>query len=128
MRVKSRGTLEQRSGTAAAPTLDGAPARRFYISGALAALVVATGLAIAMCRFGTALDARRASASSRQCSARYAALLDLAELARRDGKSSEVVVRGLDDKGGVMSGCVSMDNSGPDLKNNGEIDTHARVG
>lgn len=112
MRVKSRVTVEQGGSAAFRPALEDSSTRRFYKSGVLAALVVATGLAIAMCRFGTAADTRRASAPSRDCSARYAALLDLAELARRDGKSSEVVVRGLSDRGGAMSGCVSTGGSG----------------
>ncbi|WP_429536150.1 hypothetical protein [Paraburkholderia youngii] len=49
--------------------------------------------------------ANRAASVTRDCSARYAALLDLAELARRDGKSSEVVVRGLRQQNGAMSEC-----------------------
>lgn len=44
--------------------------------------------------------------ASRDCSAHYAALLDLAELARREGKSSGVVVRGLSDRRGALSGCL----------------------
>ncbi|MFM0410217.1 hypothetical protein [Paraburkholderia dipogonis] len=113
MRVKPRGTVEQGESTVRVLPFDESRPRRFYKPGALAAIVVATGLVIAMSRFGTAADTRRASGSSRDCSTRYAALLDLAELARRDGKSSEVVVRGLSDKGGAMSGCVSAANSGP---------------
>ncbi|MFM0172491.1 hypothetical protein [Paraburkholderia sediminicola] len=64
-----------------------------------------------MSRSVAPVDTRGASGSSQECSARYAALLDLAELARRDGKSSEVVVRGLSDRGGAMSGCLSMGGS-----------------
>lgn len=51
--------------------------------------------------------------ASRNCSARYAALLDLAELARRDGKSSEVVIRGLSDRRGAMSGCLPINRAEP---------------
>jgi hypothetical protein len=83
--------------------------RTFCKAGALATIVVAAGLAIAMSRFMTNADVRgehRAIESSHDCSARYAALLDLAELARRDGKSAEVVVRGLSDRRGAMSECL----------------------
>lgn len=112
MRVESRVTGEQGDSAVFRPACGEASTRRFHKTGALAAIVVATGLAIAMCRFGTTADTRRASASSRDCSARYAALLDLAELVRRDGKSSEVVVRGLSNKGGAMSGCVPRGGNG----------------
>ncbi|ASL45933.1 hypothetical protein bAD24_III00955 [Burkholderia sp. AD24] len=60
-------------------------------------------------------DEQREMQTSQDCSARYAALLDLAELARRDGKSSEVVMRGLSDRAGPMSAClptVRTDQSG----------------
>jgi hypothetical protein len=40
-------------------------------------------------------------------------LLDLAELARRDGKSSEIVVRGLSEHGGAMSACLLAGRSEP---------------
>lgn len=113
MRVKSHGMIEQGEGAVSRPAFDGSRPRRLYRPGALAAIVVATGLVIAMSRFGTRADARGAIGSSRECSARYAALLDLAELARRDGKSSEVVVRGLSDKGGAMSECVSKGSGVP---------------
>lgn len=82
-------------------------ARKLRRAGAVMAMLVAgalgvvTGSGIAK----HAVAAQPATNSSQQCSARYAALLDLAELARRDGKSSEVVVRGLSDRGGVMSDC-----------------------
>jgi hypothetical protein len=49
--------------------------------------------------------------ASRDCSARYAALLDLAELARRDGKSSGVVVRALSDPRGAMIDCLPVDRA-----------------
>ncbi|REE23992.1 hypothetical protein B0G71_7284 [Paraburkholderia sp. BL27I4N3] len=103
MRVKSRETVAARRAS-----LKDSPARRFYKAGALAAVVVAAGAALAMSRFAVPVDTREASEPSQECSARYAALLDLAELARRDGKSSEVVVRGLSDRGGAMSECLSM--------------------
>jgi len=102
MRVKSRLAVE-----ACRASFNDSSTRRIYKAGALAAVVVAAGVAIAMSRVVVPTDTREASESSQECSARYAALLDLAELARRDGKSSEVVVRGLSDRGGAMSGCLS---------------------
>jgi hypothetical protein len=85
-------------------------------AGVLVALVVAAGLTAAMSEFITYAHgprANRAVEASQDCSARYAALLDLAELARRDGKSSEVVVRGLSDRDGALSGCLPPGRSGP---------------
>ncbi|WP_227749296.1 hypothetical protein [Paraburkholderia atlantica] len=77
---------------------------------ALATIVVATLLEIhAVIDASNPNDDRRSiptTSASRDCSARYAAMLDLAELARRDGKSSEVVVRGLSEKNGAMSECL----------------------
>ncbi|MGF6374310.1 hypothetical protein OKW40_007126 [Paraburkholderia sp. RAU6.4a] len=77
---------------------------------ALATIVVATLLAVnAVIDAGDANDdlrANPAAGAASDCSARYAALLDLAELARRDGKSSEVVVRGLSQQNGAMSECI----------------------
>ncbi|WP_254906043.1 hypothetical protein [Paraburkholderia youngii] len=83
---------------------------------AFATIVVATLLAIHAIidaidtsDANDANDDRRANPAAsvtRDCSARYAALLDLAELARRDGKSSEVVVRGLRQQNGAMSECL----------------------
>ena len=108
MRFKSRVTVEQGGDTVRRSSFDASSTRRFYQAGALAAMVVAAGVAIAMSRFVAPADTRGASGSSQECSARYAALLDLAELARRDGKSSEVVVRGLSDRGGAMSECFSV--------------------
>ncbi|MFL9947111.1 hypothetical protein PQR68_14110 [Paraburkholderia agricolaris] len=75
----------------------------------LAAMIVAMGVAIAVGEDAARTEtysARRAIEHQQDCSTKYAALLDLAELARRDGKSSEVVVRGLSDRGGVMSECL----------------------
>lgn len=83
--------------------------RTFCKVGAVATMIVAAGVAIAMGEGVTGAethDVRRATEYQQDCSAKYAALLDLAELARRDGKSSEVVVRGLSDRGGVMSECL----------------------
>ena len=77
----------------------------------LAAMIVATGMAIAVGERVTHTEThavRGAIESEQDCSAKYAALLDLAELARRDGKSSEVVVRGLSDRGGAMSDCLPI--------------------
>ncbi|CAE6716705.1 hypothetical protein R69927_04882 [Paraburkholderia domus] len=76
---------------------------------ALATMIVAAGVAIAVGEGITNIETHavhRAIEPAQDCSAKYAALLDLAELARRDGKSSEVVVRGLSDRGGAMSGCL----------------------
>ncbi|MFM0731698.1 hypothetical protein PQQ52_14535 [Paraburkholderia sediminicola] len=80
----------------------------------LATMIVATGVAIAVGESVTdteTLAMHRAIESEQDCSAKYAALLDLAELARRDGKSSEVVVRGLSDRGGAMSDCLPIDGN-----------------
>ena len=77
---------------------------------ALAAVVVAASLALPVSRYVAAhADTPREQRdiqTSQDCAARYAALLDLAELARRDGKSSEVVMRGLSDRAGPMSACL----------------------
>ncbi|USX06229.1 hypothetical protein [Paraburkholderia fungorum] len=81
----------------------------FFKVATLAAMIVAMGVAIAVGEDAARTEtysAHRAIEHRQDCSTRYAALLDLAELARRDGKSSEVVVRGLSDRGGVMSECL----------------------
>lgn len=81
----------------------------------LAALVVALAWAVAMSGVLTHAEGLRADhalQTPQACSARYAALLDLAELARREGKSSEVVVRGLSERGGAMSGCLPIGRGG----------------
>jgi hypothetical protein len=79
---------------------------------ALATIVVTTLLALdAVIDASDANDQLRgnpAASAAKDCSARYAALLDLAELARRDGKSSEVVVRGLSEHNGAMSACLPV--------------------
>ncbi|WP_233805997.1 hypothetical protein [Paraburkholderia sp. HP33-1] len=84
---------------------------------AFATIVVATLLTInALMDASDANDdlhANPAVSATRDCSARYAALLDLAELARRDGKSSEVVVRGLSERNGAMSACLPVDRGRP---------------
>ncbi|WP_241495987.1 hypothetical protein [Paraburkholderia monticola] len=88
---------------------------------ALATIVVGTLLALnAVIDASDASDQLRAhpaASAAKDCSARYAALLDLAELARRDGKSSEVVVRGLSEQNGAMSAClpVSRARAAPSL-------------
>jgi hypothetical protein len=74
-------------------------------AGLIAGLMAAAGGLVAYAHSPRADRADPANEASRQCSARYAALLDLAELARRDGKSSEIVVRGLSGRGGALSGC-----------------------
>lgn len=75
--------------------------------GALAVLLVAG--AVLNGWLGAAELPHASSAASRRasqdCSARYAALLDLAELARQDRASSELVARGLSDRSGALSGC-----------------------
>ena len=84
--------------------------------GLLAALIVALGLTAGASEFIAdtyGLHANDAAEASQDCSARYAALLDLAELARRDGKSSEIVVRGLSEHGGAMSACLLAGRSEP---------------
>lgn len=79
---------------------------------ALATIVVAAWLALNAMIDGSdaagELRANPAARAGRDCSARYAALLDLAELARREGKSSEVVVRGLSEQNGAMSACLPV--------------------
>ncbi|WP_248295072.1 hypothetical protein [Paraburkholderia sp. UYCP14C] len=96
---------------------EGAAWRGLCKTATLATLVVAALLAI-----DAVIDASDASLALRanpdagaasDCSARYAAMLDLAELARRDGKSSEVVVRGLSAQNGAMSGCLNAGRSMP---------------
>lgn len=77
--------------------------KRFIFAG----LVVAAGLIVSSAlHYLTQPDASYNAGAERDCSARYAALLDLAELARRDGKSSDVVMRGLSDQRGAMTGCL----------------------
>jgi len=74
---------------------------------ALAMLVVAALPAIDTWVASAAdVAGHRFDAASQDCSARYAALLDLAELARRDGQSADVIVRGLSGQGGAMSACL----------------------
>ncbi|HEX3379850.1 MAG TPA: hypothetical protein VHU21_08655 [Paraburkholderia sp.] len=84
---------------------------------ALATILLATLLAInAFVDASDANDdlrANPATSATRDCSARYAALLDLAELARRDGKSSEVVVRGLSEQDGALSACLPAGRGRP---------------
>jgi len=77
--------------------------------GVLATMIVAIGMAIAVGEGVASTETpavHRAIEPEQDCSAKYAALLDLAELARRDGKSSEVVMRGLSDRGGAMGDCL----------------------
>jgi hypothetical protein len=77
---------------------------------ALATILVAASLALPLSRYVAAHadtpSEQQEIQTAQDCSARYAALLDLAELARRDGKSSEVVMRGLSDRAGPMSACL----------------------
>jgi hypothetical protein len=92
-------------------------------SGALAVLAIAASIAFTAARLPryprpdassparnqTRSDPREASLTSpesQDCPARYAALLDLAELARRDGRAADVVMRGLSDGRGALNGCL----------------------
>jgi hypothetical protein len=87
--------------------VEASSARMACKAGAFATIAVAAVLAMGgLVASVDDLRAAHASEASQNCSARYAALLDLAELARRDGKSSEVVVRGLSGQGGAMSECL----------------------
>jgi hypothetical protein len=97
MRIRTRGALCR---TAALATI------------AVAALL-AINAAIGTSDASDELHASPSASTARDCSARYAALLDLAELARRDGKSSEVVVRGLSEQNGAMSACLPVGRGGP---------------
>lgn len=87
-------------------------------AGAWVTIIVAAALAIAAQRFAAHADESRelrALAGATNCPARYAALLDLAELARRDGTYPDVVMRGLGNNGGVrsaMSECPRLSLSG----------------
>jgi len=110
------GTVSaQRHGVALRTSLEASPRRAVCKAAAYAAIVIAALLAInAFVVAGDDLhNIDHTSATARDCSARYAALLDLAELARRDGKSSEVVVRGLSEQGGAMSECLPAARGGP---------------
>jgi hypothetical protein len=81
-------------------------------AGAVILLFAATALALEIGEGMTDSDSpavHRTIELAPDCSAKYAALLDLAELARRDGKSSDVVVRGLSDQHGAMSECLPAD-------------------
>jgi hypothetical protein len=94
--------------------LETSPRRAVCKVAVFATVVIAMLLAInAFVAAADDLHADHTSAAPRDCSARYAALLDLAELARRDGKSSEVVVRGLSEQGGAMSECLPVGRGGP---------------
>jgi hypothetical protein len=123
MRVKSRSTfvrlrrdaLDTRSTAVAAPLPPLPRPLAVHKAWLPVAIVIATGCAMALSGVVTDLHgaaalstnrANQASDASPDCSARYAGLLDLAELARREGKSSEVVVRGLTDRRGAMSECL----------------------
>lgn len=82
-----------------------------YEVGVLASLIVALCAAAAMSGLFTpppALRAAREPEAAQDCSARYAAVLDLAELVRREGKSSQVVVRGLSDRRGALNKCLPI--------------------
>lgn len=99
----------QGSAQAVRPRFNALRTRTLCKVGALATMIVATGVAIAVGESITSVATpavHRAIESEPDCSAKYAALLDLAELARRDGKSSEVVMRGLSDRGGAMRECL----------------------
>ncbi|MFM0339097.1 hypothetical protein [Paraburkholderia fungorum] len=91
--------------------------RKWCKAAAVIVLMAATALALAIGEGMADADSpavHRTVESAPDCSAKYAALLDLAELARRDGKSSEVVVRGLSEQGGAMSECLPANRRGAD--------------
>jgi hypothetical protein len=115
MRVHRDAIDEQGRGVAHRAHVAALPTPAVF-KGLLAALIVALGLTAAVSEFIAnphVLRANDPAEASQDCSARYAALLDLAELARRDGKSSEIVVRGLSEHGGAMSACLQAGGSEP---------------
>lgn len=124
MRVRHDAIDEPGRSVARRSRVEGLSTRAVF-NGMLAALLVALALALAAASglgFNAHAHGSRANGAnlgnlavdaSQDCSARYAALLDLAELARRDGKSSEVVVRGLSERGGAMSVCLPAGRSDP---------------
>ncbi|SOE96222.1 hypothetical protein SAMN05414139_09153 [Burkholderia sp. D7] len=80
-------------------------------AGALAMLIAAMVLAIGVGGRMTnveALAGYRGNEPSQHCAAQYAEMLDLAKLARRDGKSSDVMVRELTVMTGQMDECPLM--------------------
>ncbi|MFL9860732.1 hypothetical protein PQR72_34200 [Paraburkholderia madseniana] len=100
---------EQGSAHPLRPRFNAVRTRTLWKVGVLATMIVAIGMAIAVGEGVASTETpavHRAIEPEQDCSAKYAALLDLAELARRDGKSSEVVMRGLSDRGGAMGDCL----------------------
>ena len=86
-------------------------------AGVWVTLFVTAALLIAVQRFAANTDVPRelrAMVASTNCTARYAALLDLAELARRDGTASDVVMRGLSTRSGALSECPRLSPGGPE--------------
>ncbi|CAE6787685.1 hypothetical protein R75461_04577 [Paraburkholderia nemoris] len=109
VRIGPQWMSEQGSAQPVRPRFDAVRTRTLCKFGALATMIVATGIAIAVGEGIASTETpavHRAIESGQDCSAKYAALLDLAELARRDGKSSEVVMRGLSERGGAMGDCL----------------------
>jgi hypothetical protein len=112
---RSRETMSfvgEGEGALASPATQTGPqhARKLRKTWLSAAMLVAAGLAIAIghCTANAgSVDGERAGDSPQRCAAQYAAMLDLAELARRDGKSAAIVVRGLSEGGGVMRECFA---------------------
>jgi hypothetical protein len=79
-------------------------------TGASAMLVVATVLALGVGGRMTNVEtsaAHRSSEPSQQCARKYGELFGLAHLARRDGKSSDVMVRELTVMSGRLNECLS---------------------
>ena len=70
----------------------------------IVATIVALGVGSRMMNVETAAMYRRAGASQ-QCASKYGELLDIARLARRDGKSSGVMVRELTVMSGRLDAC-----------------------
>ncbi|NKJ47538.1 hypothetical protein CIC12_12455 [Burkholderia sp. SG-MS1] len=115
MRVRHDGNDRQLGSTARGSRAEALPTPA-VVKGLLAALIVALGLTAVASAFIADAHGLRGNdppEASQDCSARYAALLDLAELARRDGKSSEMVVRGLSGHAGAMSACLLASRSEP---------------
>jgi hypothetical protein len=114
-----RGGSDQHSSAVKRRSRVEASSTRDVSRNVLAALIVGLALTAAASGFIAYANGPHASRANREvdasqdCSARYAALLDLAELARRDGKSSEIVVRGLSERGGALSVCLPTSRGEP---------------
>jgi hypothetical protein len=84
------------------------PCKLLCKAGASAMLIVGTVLALGVGGRMTHVETsatHRLIGSSRQCAKEYEELFDLAHLARRDGKSSDVMLRELTVMSGRLSEC-----------------------